>query len=157
MIHLISRTLIGRPVEQVFDFVSTPENDFQWQYGTLASARISEGTNQRGTSFRSIGHYLGHRVQGTFEVTEYETDRKYGFKSLSGPWQSHTSYMFETDNGSTQIEISTQVTMINFHQVNQGALEKDMKRQLRENLVMLKDLLEAGQIMPALDINALAR
>lgn len=157
MIKLISRTLIERPVEQVFDFVSTPENDFQWQYGTLASARISEGASQRGTAFRSIGHLLGHRVQGTFEVTEYEPNKKYGFKSLSGPWQSRTSYTFEMDNGSTQIDIATQVTMINFHQVNQGALEKDMKKQLKENLVKLKDLLEAGQILPALETKALAR
>jgi uncharacterized protein YndB with AHSA1/START domain len=157
LINLISRTLIERPVEQVFDFVSTPENDFQWQYGTLASARISEGASQRGTAFRSIGHLLGHRVQGTFEVTEYEPNKKYGFKSLSGPWQSHTSYTFEMDSGSTQLAISTQVTMINFHQVNQGALEKDMKKQLKENLVKLKHLLEAGQILPALVMNALAR
>jgi uncharacterized protein YndB with AHSA1/START domain len=157
LINLISRTLIERPVEQVFDFVSTPENDFQWQYGTLASARISEGASQRGTAFRSIGHLLGHRVQGTFEVTEYEPNKKYGFKSLSGPWQSRTSYTFEMDNGSTQIDISTQVTMINFHQVNQAALEKDMKKQLKENLVKLKDLLEAGQILLALETKALAR
>jgi hypothetical protein len=146
VINLVSRTLIERPLEEVFDFVSTPENDFQWQYGTLASARISEGTNQRGMSFRSIGHYLGHRMQGTFEVTEYETDRKYGFKSLSGPWQSHTSYTFEVNDGSTQIEISIQVTMINFHQVKQGALEKDMKKQLKENLAILKGLLEASYV-----------
>ena len=157
MINLISRTLIERPVEQVFDFVSTPENDFRWQYGTLASARILGGTSQRGASFRSIGHYLGHRVQGTFEVTIYEPNKKYGFKSLSGPWQSHTSYMFEMDNGSTQIAISTQVTMINFHQVSQGELEKDMKKQLKENLAILKDLLEAGQVLPAPETNALVR
>ena len=157
MINIISRTLIERPVQPVFDFVSTPENDFQWQYGTLASARISEGTSQRGTSFRSIGHLLGRRVQSTFQVTEYEPNKKYGFKSLSGPWQSHTSYTFGMDNGSTQIDISTQVTMINFFQVNKSVLEKNMKKQLKENLVMLKDLLEARQILPALDTNALAR
>jgi Polyketide cyclase / dehydrase and lipid transport len=157
MINLNMSTMIYRPVSQVFDFMSTPENDFQWQYGTLVSARISEGASQRGTSFRSIGHLLGRRVQSTFEVTEYEPNRKYGFKSLSGPLQSHTSYTFEIDKGSTQIDISTQVTMINFFQVNQGVLEKNLKKQLRENLAMLKDILEAGQILPAPETNSLAR
>jgi uncharacterized membrane protein len=148
LINLISSTLIERPVKQVFDFMSTPENDFQWQYGTLASARISEDVSKRGTSFRSIGHLLGHRVQSTFEVTAYEPNKKYGFKSLSGPLQSHTSYTFEMDKGSTQIDISTQVTMINFFQVNQGVLEKHMKQQLEENLALLKDLLEAAPPAP---------
>ena len=157
MINLISSTLIERPVQQVFDFLSTPENDFQWQYGTLASARISEGASKKGTSFRSIGHLLGRRVQSTFEVTEYEPNKKYGFKSLSGPWQSHTSYTFEVDKSSTQIDISTQVTVINFFQVNQVVLEKTMKKQLKENLAMLKDLLEARRILPALETKSLAR
>jgi len=149
MINLEMSTMIYRPVSQVFDFMSTPENDFQWQYGTLVSARISEGASQRGTSFRSIGHLMGRRIQSTFEVTEYEPNRKYGFRSLSGPLQSHTSYTFEIDKGSTHIDISTQVNAINFFQVNQGVLEKGMKKQLKENLAMLKDLLEAQQILQA--------
>lgn len=149
MINIISSILIERPVKQIFDFMSTPENDFQWQYGTLASARISEGASQRGTAFRSIGHLMGRRIQSTFEVTEYEPNRKYSFKSLSGPLQSCTSYTFEIDKGVTQISISTQVNAINFFQVNQGVLEKGMKKQLKENLARLKDLLEAQQILPA--------
>lgn len=149
--------MIYRPVSQVFDFMSTPENDFQWQYGTLVSARISEGASQRGTSFRSIGHLMGRRIQSTFEVTEYEPNRKYGFKSLSGPLQSHTSYTFEIDKGVTQIDVSTQVNAINFFQVNQGVLEKNMKKQLKENLAMLKDILEARQTLPAAETNSLAR
>ena len=157
MINLISSTLIERPVKQVFDFMSTPENDFQWQYGTLASARISEGLSKVGTSFRSIGHLLGRRVQSTFAVTEYEPNRKYGFKSLSGPWQSQTTYTFEMENGSTRIDISAQVTMINFFQVNQGVLEKGMKKQLTENLAILKNLLEAQQILPVAETVPLIR
>lgn len=149
MINLEMSTMINRPVGQVFDFMSTPENDFQWQYGTLVSARISEGASQRGTSFRSIGHLMGRRIQSTFEVTEYEPNRKYSFKSLSGPLESRTSYTFETDKGVTQINISTQVNAINFFQVNQGVLEKGMKKQLKENLAMLKDLLETPQILQA--------
>jgi hypothetical protein len=157
MINLNMGTMIYRPISQIFDFMSTPENDFQWQYGTLASARISEGVSTIGTSFRSIGHLMGHRVQSTFEVTEYEQNKKFSFKSLSGPLQSHTSYTFEIDKGSTQINIAIQVNVINFFQVNQGVLEKKMKKQLKENLAMLKDLLEAQRVLPALETKPLAR
>jgi hypothetical protein len=150
-------TMIYRPVSQVFDFMCTPENDVQWQYGTLASARISEEVGKIGASFRSIGHLMGHRVQSTFEVTEYQPNKKYGFKSLSGPLQSHTTYTFEIDKGSTQINISIQANVINFFQVTQGVLEKKMKKQVKENLAMLKDLLEARRILPALETKSLAR
>jgi hypothetical protein len=83
MINLNSSTLIYRPIRQIFDFMSTPENDFQWQYGTLASARISEGAGNIGTFFRSIDHLMGRRILSTFEVNEYELNKKYGFNMVS--------------------------------------------------------------------------
>lgn len=142
MIQLEMSTMINRPVQQVFDFVSTPENDFQWQYGTLATARLSKGVNKKGTAFRSIGHLMGHRVQGTFEVIEYESNREYGFKSLSGPLHSQTLYTFEMVEGGTRITICTWAHLVNFFQINERLLGKNIKKQLKENLTLLKDLLE---------------
>ena len=149
MINLNNSTMIYRPIKQVFNFMSAPENDFQWQCEILASARLSEGVSAIGTLFRSISHLMGHRVESTFEVTEYEPNRKYGFKSLSGPLQSQTSYTFEIASGSTKITVSTQANVVNFFQVADGLLEKKMKKQLKENLVMLKNILEAKQILHA--------
>ena len=60
---------IYRPLPQVFRFVAMPENDFQWQYGTLASSRISEGEMGVGTVFRTVSHVMGHRIDSVYEVT----------------------------------------------------------------------------------------
>lgn len=154
MIHLEMSTMIYRPIKQVFDFVSTPENDFQWQYGTLATANLSEGISKKGTSFRSVGHLMGHRVQGTFEVIEYEPNREYGFKSLSGPLHSQTSYLFEMVNGGTKITMSTRAHVVNFFQIDEHLLGKKIKNQLKENLTLLKGLLE--ETMSSLAIHPVA-
>ena len=142
MIQLEMSTMIYRPIKQVFDFVSTPENDFQWQYGTLATARLSEGVSQKGTAFRSVGHLMGHRVQGTFEVIEYAPNSEYGFKSLSGPLHSQTSYTFEKTKGGTKITMFTRAHVVNFFQMNERLFGKQIKKQLKENLTLLKGLLE---------------
>lgn len=146
MIDIHISTLIYRPIGQVFDFMSVPENDFQWQYGTLASSRLSAGIGSIGSLFRSIGHLMGRRNLSTFEVTEYEPHRKYGFKSLTGPLNSHTTYNFETSHGSTKVSISTQLAVIDAPDLNEGILEKKLKKQLKENLALLKEILEAKQI-----------
>jgi uncharacterized membrane protein len=143
MINFNISTIIYRPVKQVFDFVSTPENDFQWQYGTLATTRLSEGASKMGTFFQTIGHLMGRRIQGTFEVTEYKPNRKYGFKSLSGPLHSQTSYTFEIASGSTRVKISTRAHVVNFFQIDERILARRMKTQLKENLALLRQLLEA--------------
>ena len=139
--------MIYRPVKQVFDFVSAPENDVKWQYGTLMAARLPDGVDRLGSFFRSVGHLLGRRNDGIFEVTEYKPSRKYKFKSLSGPLHSQTSYTFESAGGSTKISISTQAHAANSFQMNERLLEKRMKKQLKENLVLLKNLLEAQEII----------
>src|SRR5688500_5094914 len=100
MIVLEMSTMIELPVSDVFDFMSAPENNFQWQYGTLATARLSEGVSSMGTFFRSIGHAMGQRNLSTFEVTEYEPNSKYAFRSLSGPFRLQTSYRFEMADNS---------------------------------------------------------
>jgi uncharacterized protein YndB with AHSA1/START domain len=144
MIHIISNTHIYQPIQRVFDFISTPENDFQWQYGTLASAHVSGSAAGLGACFQSTGHFMGHRVQSTFEVIEYEPNRKYGFKSVSGPLQSFTTYTLEIIKSSTQVNVSTQANVINLIGLNENVLEKKMKKQIKENLAMLKNILEAG-------------
>jgi uncharacterized membrane protein len=143
VININSSTFIYRPIKQVFDFVTTPENDFQWQYGTLASAQITEGLAKVGTAFQSIGHLLGHRIQGTYEVTEYEPNKKYEFKSLSGPLQSFTSYTFNIAKGSTKVDMSLRANAVNLIDLNENIIEKKMKKQIKENLTMLKNILES--------------
>lgn len=143
MINIHSSTSIYRPITRVFDFICSPENDFQWQYGTLASAKISGGAAEIGAAFQSVGHLLGHRTQSTYEVTEYEQNRKYGFKSVSGPLQSFTTYTFNLAKGCTQVDLSLQANAVNRMDFNENVLEKMMKKQIKENLAMLKNLLES--------------
>jgi len=142
MINIKSSMLICLPIDQVFDFVSKPENDFHWQYGILETAKLSEGPSDIGTFFRSIGHLIGHRNLSTFEVIEYKKNSKYGFRSLSGPLHLQTSYTFEIVEGGTRLNVLTRTHVAKFFKVNERSLGKKIKKQMTENLKMLKVLLE---------------
>jgi len=144
VINILSSIHIYQPIKRVFDFISNPENDFQWQYGTLSSTCTSEIVSALGARFQTTGNFMGHRIQSTFQVTEYESNKKYGFKSLSGPLQSFTTYNFALASGYTQISLVTQANVVNFVELNENVLEKKLKKQLKENLAMLKSLLEVG-------------
>ncbi len=144
MIQISSTTLIYRPIKRVFEFISTPENDFQWQYGTLASTRLPGTVIGMGSCFQSVGNFMGQRIQTTFEVIEYEPTNRYGFKSISGPLQSFTSFTFEIAKGYTQVKLSMQANIINMIEFSENVLEKKMKRQVKENLAMLKNIMEVG-------------
>src|ERR1043165_6118177 len=142
MIKFDLNTDIYRPLQEVFAFVATPENDFHWQYGTLMSAKISTGAIGVGTLFRTVGHFMGQRIESVYEVTEFEPNKRYGFKSLSGPIDSYTLYIFEIIKGITRINHSTQISWSEPFKSNPVAAEKTVKKEHRENLALLKDILE---------------
>ncbi|HLO17152.1 MAG TPA: SRPBCC family protein [Anaerolineales bacterium] len=146
MINFNLTAQIYRPLKQVFTFVATPENDFQWQYGTLASTQISKGEIGVGTLFHTIGHFTGWRIETICEVTEFEVDRRYGFKSVSGPVDSHTLYTFEMTRGCTKINLFSETNPRDLIKTNYVLFEKKFKKQYRENLAILKSVLEAHQI-----------
>jgi len=99
---------------------------------------------------------MGRRNMSTFEVTEYEPNKKYSFRSLSGPLHSQTSYSFETFKSCTKINISMQANVIDFFQMDESLVERYLKRQLKENLAMLKGLLETKRTLLASEPSSFA-
>ncbi|HJS20483.1 MAG TPA: SRPBCC family protein [Anaerolineales bacterium] len=144
-------TDIYRPLTQVFAFVTTPENDFHWQYGTIMSDKISRGEMGVGTLFRVVGHLMGRRVESVYEVTEFEANKRYGFKSLSGLMDLHTLYTFEIMKGSTRIYHSAQISLSEPSKSNPTMAEKTIKKEYRENLGLLKDILESSRVEKSLE------
>ncbi len=146
MISININTLILRPVWEVFDFIANTENNSLWQYGSLESVQISEGGVRVGTLFSSFGHFMGRRIQSTFEVTDFESNKSYGFKTLSGPVQLQASYTFEAVDHGTNLAVSTRVSPDGFFKLVDPIVTRVAKRQFKENLAKLKDLLEARVI-----------
>jgi hypothetical protein len=52
-------------------------------------------------------------------------------------------YTFNLARGCTQVELSLQANAASLLDVNENVLAKKMKKQIKENLAMLKNILEA--------------
>jgi hypothetical protein len=143
-------TDIYRPLAQVFAFVTTPENNFHWQYGTLMSTKMSGCEMGVGTLFRVVGHLMGRRGESVYEVTEFEPNKRYGFKSLSGLMELCTLYTFEIMKGSTRVSHVTEISADAPFRSNPTTAERRVKKEYRENLTLLKEILESSPVeMPA--------
>ena len=146
MISISSTIMIYRPAGVVFDFISSAANDFEWQYGTLASGPTTATAPGAGTTFQTIGHLMGRRVHGTFEVTEYEAGRRYGFRSLSGPMQIVTLFTLEMERGATRVHVKTEANPVNWMDTNERAMTRYMQKQMRDDLAMLREILEVRKV-----------
>jgi hypothetical protein len=147
MISFDLNTQIYRPRKQIFSFVATSENDFQWQYETLASTRMSRGEIGIGTRFRTTGHFMGRRIESVYEVTEFEPNKKYGVKSVSGPIEARALYTFEEVKGCTMVTMSIWLDPGDLCKADSVRVQAKIKKQYKENLALLKGILEADRIM----------
>jgi hypothetical protein len=135
---------IYRSLHDVFAYVVTPENDFHWRYGTLMSAQISDGKIGRSTLIRTIGHFMGRRMESVYEVTEFQQNQKYGFRSKPGSLDLYTLYTFEIINGRTRMGVFVEMDPGDLLIAADSTTENSIKNQYRENLALLKDILETG-------------
>lgn len=147
MISININMLIARPVWEVFDYITNPGNNAQWQYGLFESVQISDGKMWIGTVFSSFGHFMGRRIQSDFEVTEFETNQSYGFETISGPIQLQTSYSFEALDHGTNVMNSSLINPGGFFKLLDPIVEKIAKKQFLENLTTLKEILETREII----------
>lgn len=142
MLNIVASIDIHRPPTEVFEFITSSPNDPAWQHGTLASSRLFKGAAAPGGAFRTVGHLMGRRMVSTFEITEFEPNRKYGFRSLTGSLISHTLCTLKGTEGRTRIKIVTRASSRNESAMPESGLEQYMPKELKGNLAVLKTLLE---------------
>ncbi len=135
--------LIDRPIEDVFAFVTDPNNVAQWAGPVVESKMTSDGPVGLGTTSSRITQFLGRNMEATYEITEYEPSRRYADKMTSGPAPINSRISFDSVNGGTKVTIQGELEGAGFFKLAEPLMARMAKRQLATDAQTLKDLLEA--------------
>ncbi len=135
--------VIKRPVEEVFSFVNDPANETLWSSGLVESSQISEGPVGVGTIMREVNRILGKRIENTYEITEYEPNRRYSCKSISGPFPWQGTFTFDLVKGGTKVTMASEFQIGGFFKLAEPIVIRMAKRQFKADFNNLKDLMEA--------------
>ena len=144
MFRVEASVVINRPVEEVFAFVTNPENDPQWLSGMLESEQTSEGPKGVGTTEQGVAQIVGQRIEWTAEVTEYEPNKKVKHKVTAGPISAEQSQIFEPVEGGTRFTLVLEGETGGFFRLAEPIVIRILQRDLEANVANLKDILEAG-------------
>ena len=136
-------TVINRPLEEVFAFASNYENNSQWISGIIEVKKTSAGPIGVGTTYRSVLTFLGRRIEGETEYTEYEPTRSFAAKSTSGPFPIENRTAFERVEGGTRVTFTTVAEPGGFFKLAEPLLVRMVKRQFEADFATLKELMEA--------------
>jgi len=139
-------TTIKRPVEDVFAVLSNVENNPKWSSVALEAQQTSPGPIGVGTTARFVGKFLGRRIESESEVTEFEPNRKYSWKSKSGPFPIKASTTFEQIEGGTRVNTTAEADPGGFFKLAEPLIMSMGKRQFQNDLDNLRDLMEANAL-----------
>jgi uncharacterized protein YndB with AHSA1/START domain len=122
--------VINRPPEQVFTFISDLDNWRQWRPEPQEVEKITPGPVAVGTIWRLTGDVQGQSIVVTVEVTEYASNRQFGFKTTSGPIQARDTFTLMPVAGGTKLNFALE-------------LADPAREQWEKDMRILKELLEA--------------
>ncbi len=135
---------INRPQQEVFDYLSNPANDAQWQSSTEVSEWTSEGPPGVGSTQRSVIRFLGRKLESEIEITIWDPPQRLGFKVVSGPVPFEGTIKFESQENGTQVTQTIQGEPGGFFKIAEGLVSKQIEKQIGTDFDALKLQMEAG-------------
>jgi hypothetical protein len=91
-------------------------------------------------------------MESVCEVTGFDPFKMYGYRSQSGTIFSETLYTLYMKGGLTELKLSVQLDPGESYKPGIAVTEKRLKKQYRENLGLLKDVLEATPVERAVQL-----
>ena len=143
MVKVEGTIVINRPIEEVFAFLTNPDNAPLWQGSVLESKQTSEGPVGVGTSGQVVSQFLGRRMESTWQVTEYELNKKASLKTTSGPIAYENFATLEAVDEGTNVTLVAEYEVGGFFKLAESILARMAQRQADTDYANLKDLVEA--------------
>ena len=143
MINFDINTLVDRPIEDVFAFLSNPLNTPKWQVMIKSVEQAIPGAVGIGSKFNMSAEMMGRAMQGLMEVTAYEPPSKFGFTNKAGPMEMTITFTLKSVGTGTKVNLNIQGNPGGILKLAEGPMTNQMKSQMEANIARLKSVLEA--------------
>jgi carbon monoxide dehydrogenase subunit G len=144
MSTITQRVMIDRPLEQVWDFLTTFANTTRWSRGVLEATPTSHGPLGTGSTLQTMVKAFGRRRTADYLVTEYEPNRAFAFTVTSGTMTSRARHAVEPAGAGTRLTASGEAEATALYRLLAPILVRTLKRHSQDDLANLKRILEAS-------------
>lgn len=141
--------VINRPIEEVFAFISNPENLLRWRAGTLDIKKDPSVPLGVGSVVRGRFTFLGRPFDGNLEIILHEPHRRYATRLIEGPFPLEARYTLEPAGNGTDLTLVIEGEPGGFFKLAEPLLVSLAKRSYEADLNNLKEMLEAQAVQVA--------
>ena len=136
---------INRPPQEVFDYITNPDNDSNWRTTAVSAEWTSADPVGVGSTQRTVGKFLGRKIDSTNEVTVWDPPNQFAFKSVDGSIPLAISQKLAAKDDGTQLTINLEAELAGFFKMAEGLVGKQAEKQVDTDFNALKLVLEADQ------------
>jgi uncharacterized protein YndB with AHSA1/START domain len=143
-VDVVTTTVINRPLREVFEFASNPDNAPKW-YANIKSVEWKTSPPlQVGSQIDFVAHFLGRRMAYTYEIVAIIPDERLVMRTAQGPFPMETTYEFESESaGATRMTLRNRGTPTGFSKAAAPMMAKAVRKANIKDLASLKKQLEA--------------
>ena len=134
---------IDRPPQEVFDYITNPDNDKMWQETVISSEWITPEPAGVGSKKQVELRFLGRNMTGTAEYTAWDPPGMYQFMSDDSPFALVGTTRFEPKDDGTQLTLEATIDTSGLLKLALGFVARRAEKQDITNFNNLKRILEA--------------
>jgi hypothetical protein len=135
---------IDQPIDRVFEYIATPDNDPTWVPASLRHEMLSPAPMRVGSITEEDVWFLGRRMRYAWEITQYEPPTVFALRSVSGPIPATIRVLLESLDGvRTKVILVGEVRLRGVYKPMELVMRLVAQRQFGTQLGTLKNLLES--------------
>lgn len=142
MVNVHTDTFINVLRADVASYAAKPDNAPSWYSNILAAKWLTPRPLAVGTQVAFTAHFLGRKLDYTYEFTEYDPGGKLVMRTSQGPFPMQTTYTWADEAGGTRMTLRNEGEPSGFGVLAGAAMAPMMRRAMRKDLAKLKAILE---------------
>lgn len=143
MIAFKTGTRIGRPIEEVFAYVSNPLNLPRWNSAVRSVRELAGGEGAVASTYAMERELPTGRAVNELEIAGCERPSEFAIRTISGPTPFHYRYGFSAERGETVVQLTAEVELQGPAAFVPQLARRAVKRGVDDNFATLKQILEA--------------
>jgi len=144
MAHIEGEITIGRPVDEVFDFVADERNEPRYNPRMIRANKTSPGPVGAGARFRAQSKARGRPVEMTIETTAYDRPRRLASSTSLPMMNVHGALTFDPVRDGTLMRWAWDLEPRGLLKLMTPLIVVQGRRQEKQVWTGLKHLMESG-------------
>jgi hypothetical protein len=144
-VDVLTEIVIARPRAEVAAYAADVDHATEWYENIEAVEWKTEPPLRVGSRVAFVAHFLGRRLEYTYEIRELVEGERLVMSTEQGPFPMETTYEWsDAGEGATRMTLRNRGEPAGFKRVAGPVMASAMRRANRKDLERLKRILQAS-------------